>query len=373
MSKRTILSLAVMAAAGLLGTSALAGEHPPLGPLPPVSAPADNPTTPAKVELGRKLFWDGRLSGNGAMPCVACHQPELGWETNGPISMGYPGTIHWRSSQTIYNSAYYNKLFWNGSVTSLEGQAQAAAEGAVAGNGDTAMMEMRLAFVPEYVQSFKDVFGTEWPMVNDAWKALAAFQRTIVSDPKKVPFDRHAMGDKAALSEPAKRGLELFNGKAGCISCHNGALASDQKFHKTGVPQPKAFAEDPVQQITQRWQAYQKGMSEKTYRSADRDHGLYYVTKRPGDDGKFRTPSLRELKYTAPYMHNGVFETLAEVVAFYNKGGGEGSVLKPLGLTDAEGKDLVAFLESLSMDQPLLIEEPKLPPTKPLTTSAKGK
>ncbi len=372
--KKTILTACIAACAGMASAAFAAdGKFPPLGPLPPVKAPPDNPTTPAKVELGRKLFWDGRLSGNGAMPCVACHQPQLGWETNGAISMGYPGTIHWRSSQTIYNSAYYNKLFWDGTSTSLEAQAKSAAGGSVAGNGDDSMMEMRLAFVPEYRKAFKEIFGTEYPMINDAYRAIAAFQRTIISDPKKVPFDRFASGDAAALSDAAKRGKDLFEGKANCISCHNGPLVTDERFYRLGVPDPQSFADDPVQQITHRWQVYQKGVSEKVYRSADTDHGLYYATKRPDDMGKFRTPSLRELKYTAPYMHNGAFETLDDVVAFYNGGAGKGSGLKPLNLGETEAKDLVAFLESLSMDEPLIVEEPKLPETKPLTTSAKGK
>lgn len=368
--KRACLILGVVLAAGI--TSAASGQtprYPPLAPLPSVPIPADNPQTPEKIELGKKLFWDGRLSGNGAMPCAQCHQPDLGWGTGGAISFGYPGTTHWRNSQTILNSAFYNRLFWDGSVTSLEAQAPAAAGGAVAGNGDGSMMEMRLAFVPEYRAAFKKIFGTEYPMINDAWRAIAAFQRTIVSDPKKVPFDRYAMGDKKALSAAQKRGLDLFNGKAGCIACHNGSLASDEKFYRIGVPPAKEFSETPEQQITFRWEVYQKGVSEKTYRTASDDHGLYYVTKRPKDIGRWRVPSLRELKYTAPYMHNGAFETLDQVVEFYNGGGGkDAEKLKPLGLADQEKNDLVAFLGALSMDEPLKMAEPKLPESKPLWT-----
>jgi cytochrome c peroxidase len=321
--------------------------------------------TPEKVALGEKLYWDGRLSGNGAMPCSACHLPDLGWGTGGAISFGYPGTQHWRNSQTILNSAYYNKLFWEGSASSLEGQAPDAAEGGVAGNGDGSMMEMRLRFVPDYVRDFKQVFGTDWPNIAQAWMAIAAFERTIVTDATKVPFDRYLAGDATAMSDAAKRGMDLFNGKAGCISCHNGALVSDQKFYNTGVPTAPEFAEDPGYQITLRWELYQKGVSEDTYRQGDKDLGLYHRTKRPEDKYKFRTPSLRELRWTEPFMHNGVFDTLAEVVAFYNAGGGEGQTagLKPLGLTPEEQADIVAFLEALSMDEPLLLDEPELPET----------
>jgi cytochrome c peroxidase len=167
------------------------------------------------------------------------------------------------------------------------------------------------------------------------------------------------------MSDAAKRGMDLFNGKAGCISCHNGALVSDQKFYNTGVPTAPEFAEDPGYQITLRWELYQKGVSDDTYRQGDKDLGLYFRTKRPGDKYKFRTPSLRELRWTEPFMHNGVFDTLAEVVAFYNAGGGEGQTagLKPLGLTPEEQADIVAFLEALSMDEPLLLDEPELPET----------
>ena len=344
----------------------------PLGPLPPAPIPADNPMTPEKVALGKMLFWDSRLGGDASSPCAVCHQPDKGWGDGGKISRGYPGTQHWRNSQTVLNSAYYNKLFWEGSVTSLESQAPAAAEGNVAGNGDPSLMEMRLRFIPEYVERFKQVFGTEWPRITHAYQAIAAFQRTLNSDAKQVPFDRFIAGDKKALSENAQRGMAVYHGKGGCIQCHNGSLASDQKFYSLGVPVNDVFKTDPLYQITHRWEHYQKGVNEKDYRGADIDLGLYYITKNPKDIGKFRTPSLRELKYTAPFMHNGIFYTLDEVVDFYNKGGGAANwpnktpLIKPLGLTDQEKKDLVAFLESLSMDKPLLMDPPKLPPYQPM-------
>ena len=180
-----------------------------------------------------------------------------------------------------------------------------------------------------------------------------------------MPFDRFLAGDDTALSAEAKRGMEVFNGKAGCISCHNGALVSDQKFYNIGVPAAAEFEEDPLYQITLRWELYQKGMTEELYREGDDDLGLYHQTKRPDDKHKFRTPSLREVRWTEPFMHNGALETLADVVAFYNAGGGEGQTagLQPLGLSPEESDDLVAFLEALSMDEPLLLDEPELPET----------
>ncbi|BFN28234.1 cytochrome c551 peroxidase precursor [Pseudomonas sp. SCT] len=360
------LSLLVASLAVAFTASATnADAHPPLAPLPPVPVPKDNPQSAEKIALGKQLFWDYRLSGDGSMPCVSCHLPALGWGDGGQISRGYPGTKHWRNSQTILNSAYYNKLFWEGSVNSLEEQAPSAAEGAVAGNGDPSVMEMRLRFVPEYVDAFKNVFGSQWPRMNDAYRAIASYQRTVVSDASKVPFDRYANGDKNALDTSQKRGMALFNGKAGCVQCHNGPLASDQKYYDLGLPDFAGFVDDPLYQVTHRWEHYQKGVSEPRYRAANMDYGLYYVTKNPKDVGKFRTPSLREAKYTAPYMHNGVFTSLQEVVDFYDRGGGSGTskseLLKPLKLAAQEKQDLIAFIEALSMSEPLLHDDPTLP------------
>ena len=355
-------------AALLIGGAGAAQEKkfPPLGPLPPVPVPADNPMSAAKVALGKLLFFDARLSGDASTSCASCHSPESGWGDGGDLSRGYPGTQHWRNSQTILNSAYYAKLFWAGESTSLEAQARSAATGNVAGNGDTMMMEERLRQVPEYVKRFREVFGTPWPTIDDAWRAISAFERTVVSRAKDVPFDRFMKGDAKALSEGAKRGLALFQGKAGCVQCHNGALLSDEDYHNVGVPKNPAFEEDPLRQITLRYQHVIRGVPESVYRKADRDLGLFYTTKREADKGRFRTPSLRELKYTAPYMHNGAFFELDEVIDFYDEGGGQDAnkspLIRKLGLTDEEKEDLLAFLESLSSDEPLLMKPPELPP-----------
>ncbi len=342
------------------------GKFPPLGPLPPVPVPADNPMSPAKVELGKLLFFDARLSGDASTSCASCHSPENGWGDGGDLSRGYPGTQHWRNSQTILNSAYYAKLFWAGEVPSLEAQAKSAATGNVAGNGDTMMMEERLRQVPEYVKRFREVFGSAWPTIDDAWRAISAYERTLISKAEDVPFDRFMKGDKKALSESALRGLALFRGKAQCIQCHNGPLLSDEDYHNIGVPKNPAFEEDPLRQITLRFQHVIRGVPESVYRKADRDLGLYYTTKREADKGRFRTPSLRELNYTAPFMHNGAFFELDEVIDFYDEGGGEDAnkspLLKKLGLSDEEKEDLLAFLESLSSDKPLLVQPPELPP-----------
>ncbi len=367
-SRSAVLALAALLLGGALWAGGALGQarrFPALGPLPPVSSPSDNPTTEAKVELGKLLFWDTRLSGDVSTSCATCHDPKLGWGDGGALSRGYPGAEHWRNSQTLLNSAYYSKLFWAGEVTSLESQAGAAATGNVAGNGDPIMMEERLRQVPEYVRRFKEVFGVERPTIDTAWMAIAAFERTLVSKAEDIPFDRYARGDQSALSPEAKRGLALFQGKAGCIQCHNGPLLSDESYHNLGVPKNPAFENTPLRQITLRYQHVIRGVPERLYRSADSDLGLYYTTKQEADKGKFRTPSLREVKYTAPYVHNGVFGALEEVVEFYNRGGGndpnKSPLLKPLGLSDQEEKDLLAFLLSLSSDQPLIVEPPALP------------
>ena len=333
-----------------------------LGVLPPVTMPDDNPMTSAKAELGKILFFDRRLSGNGFVSCATCHAPNAGWGDGNALSLGYPGTLHWRNSQTIINTAYQAKLFWGGEKTSLEAQAKSAWTGNIAGNLDPIMAEETLRQIPDYVQRFREVFGTESPKFDDALRALAAFEATVNS--RNVPFDNYLRGNQEAMSDAALRGAELFVGKARCIVCHGGTLLTDQSYHNTGVPQNPAFESDPLRQITLRFQYRARGVPEEVYRSADRDLGLYYTTKQDSDRGKFRTPPLREVGQTGPYMHNGVFETLTEVVEFYNDGGGQNPnldpLVRPLGLTSDEIADVVAFLHSVTGD-PIIIQPPDMP------------
>ncbi len=335
----------------------------PLGPLGEVPVPRDNRLSDEKVALGRLLFFDPRTSGDVSTSCASCHNPELGWGDGGDLSRGYPGTQHWRNSQTIFNTGYLYKLFWAGESTSLESQADSAITGNLAGNGDPEMIEERLYQVPEYRRRFREAFGTHKPIYGDVLRAIASFERAEVNS-RDVPFDRFAGGDESALTEEAKRGLALFIGKARCLQCHHGPLFTDQDMHALGVPDNPAFDEDPQRQIALRFQHYSRGLPEEEYRDARTDLGLYYTTRRPEDRGRFRTAPLRELHHTGPYMHNGVFLTLAEVVDFYDRGGGEGpnksELLRALGLSDREKGDLIAFLESLSGDR-VLIEPPDLP------------
>ncbi|HEC23197.1 MAG TPA: c-type cytochrome [Chloroflexi bacterium] len=341
--------------------------YPPLAVLPPVPFPLDNPYTPEKAELGRLLYFDTRMSGDGSLSCNSCHPASDGsWGIASPISFGYPGSTHWRNASTIINSAYYTHLNWDGSAPSLERQNNGAWTGAVAGNVDPAMAEERLAQVPEYVRLFNEVFGDEYPTYMHALMAVATFQRTIVS--RNVPFDAYLQGDENAISEEARRGYELFTGRANCIACHNGPLISDDSFHNLGVPEYPGFQNNPLNQITFRFEQWAKGVPDEIYYTATRDLGLYYITKQEEDMGRFRTPGLRDVCYTAPYMHNGVFATLEEVVAFYNAGGGDDPnkdpLMQPLNLTAQEQADLVAFLESLCGDR-IIVEAPELPPYAP--------
>ncbi len=363
----------------LITTGGLAQEIPPLAPLGPPPIPADNPQSPAKIEWGRYLFFDPRLGGDASTGCATCHEPEQGWSWAEDISRGYPGTVHWRGSQTIINAAYYSKLFWAGSSVSLEAQARAASKGGVAGNGETDIMEARLALIPRYVELSRAAFGTEWPLLRDAYRAIAAFERTLVQ--RDTPLDRYLLGDKTALSEAQLRGKRLFEGKAGCIRCHNGPLASDENYYNIGVPGVKRWETDGLAQITFRFELYAKGVPEPLYRTLKDDPGAYFRSRNRWDMGKFRTPSLRYTLYTAPYMHSGQFDTLEEVVDFYDAGGvaadgrttafpeTKSPLIRPLGLSEEEKEDLVAFIEAFSGEE-ILMEKPELPPYAPRFTRA---
>ena len=345
-----------------IGPSAADLRSRGLSVLPPVTMPPDNPMTSAKAELGKILFFDRRMSGNGFVSCATCHLPNAGWGDGNALSLGYPGTLHWRNSQTIINTAYQSKLFWGGEKTSLEAQAKSAWTGNIAGNLDPIMAEETLRQIPEYVRRFQEVFGTESPRFDDALRALAAFEATVNS--RNVPFDNYLRDNQDAMSDAALRGAGLFVGKARCIECHGGSLLTDQSYHNTGVPMNADFESDALRQITLRFQHRARGVPEEVYRSADRDLGLYYTTKQEADKGKFRTPPLREVGQTGPYMHNGVFDALTEVVEFYNDGGGQDPkldpLIRPLGLTADEIADVVAFLDSITGD-PIIIQPPDMP------------
>ncbi len=348
----------------LPGTGENADRPAGLAPLPPVPVPGNDPLTPPKAELGKLLFFDPRLSGDASTSCATCHDPKLGWGDGGELSRGYPGTVHWRNSQTVLNAAYLTRWFWTGSAATMEAQAKSAMTGPLAGNMNPVLAEERLKQVPVYVDLFRKAYGSA-PSLDLALRAIAAFERTVVS--RNVPFDRYLRGETSALTAEQQRGLGLFRGKAACIQCHHGPMLTDETMHNVGVPPNPAFAADPLRQIAMRERMKSKGVPERVYLVFDRDPGRFLDTQRDEDKGKFRTPPLRELRYTAPYMHNGVFLTLEEVVDFYNKGGGDdpfgtkSHLVKPLNLSPEEQRALVAFLDSLSGDE-VIVQPPPLPP-----------
>lgn len=364
----------ILSGMGTAWTSEDPDYDEPLAPLALPPVPTHNPITAQKAALGRVLFFDPKLTGDASLSCGTCHAPNYGWGFNTSISRGYPGTVHWRNASTVVNSGHFGKLFWQGSSLGLEAQAESANRGAVGGNGERDVMESRLRQSPFYVEQFKAIFGSERPLLEDAWQAIATFERLELTQ-RNTPLDRYLAGEQNALSQQAVQGLELFQGKANCIECHNGPLLSDEKYYNLGVPRPKEWAELGINTITYRWETLAKGAQEEQYRQWKDDAGLYYTTKNKADIGKFRTPQLRYLSHTAPYMHAGQFLTLEEVIDFYNRGGGKNEftrlyrtktpLLKPLGLSDEEKAALVALLEESSGEE-IILPAPEIPAYQPM-------
>ena len=336
------------------------GADDKLAPLPPVAVPKDNPMTPEKIELGRMLFFDPRLSGNSGMSCSKCHVPKKGWSNGLQMSDAYPGTKHWRHVPTVLNAAYLKQLFWDGRAASLEQQSTGPIEAPIEMNQNFAHLVEKLSGIPYYRRAFKKVFDGDVTMENLA-KAISAFERTIVSKPG--PVDRFLKGDKNALTASQKRGMAIFEDKANCIACHHGPLLTDHGFHVIGVPEIEPLKTETDRIATRHF--FAKVNKYPNPRKVDADYGREFITKSRSDRGKFKTPSLRELRWTAPYMHNGAFETLEDVVEFYMAGGGKHAnkdpKLKPFELTDHEFDDLLNFLEALSSEKPLLVKKPELP------------
>ena len=318
----------------------------PLGPLPKVEMPDK-----AKVELGRLLFFEKRLSGDGDRACSDCHIPEQGWAFPEQLSIGYPGTLHYRNAKTVMNVRFARYFYWDGRLdggNDLPTQARDAMTDAHFMAADGRIMTQRMKQIPEYVRMFNEAYGGE-PYFGLIIKAIGDFEKTLVS--KNVPFDRYMKGEKSALSAEAKRGLELFRGRGNCVQCHDGVMLSDGQPHRLGVPVNPAIFE------TERYttlRSQQMFLGTPNYFNLKADPGFFGTEKQTRYFGTFVTPSLREVSKTAPYMHNGMLPTLAAVIDFYDQGGGDvgnkDPVLEPLGLNAAEKAALVAFLESLSGD-----------------------
>ncbi len=337
-----------------LTSSASAGH---LEPFRSVPVPEQNPQTPEKIELGKKLFFDRRLSGDGTMSCVTCHDPEQAFADNLEVSLSYPTTRNWRNSPTLINVAFQKYLFHDGRALSLEDQALFPMMSAFEMNQNLDFLEEELRSVPEYASGFKQVFGGEVTRERIAM-ALAAFERTLIS--VNSPLDRYLSGDKKALSADARKGLDIFTGKGKCADCHYGVNLADDRFYALNAPENPEHQNDPRIAATRRFVA--KVYHYEEYRSLNEDPGRYLITKDRKDWKAFKTPTLRELAKTSPYMHNGMLKTLDEVIEFFNGGGGRGNTaLKPLMLTAEEKRRLRSFLLEALTGETIVIKYPELP------------
>jgi cytochrome c peroxidase len=308
---------------------------PDIGPLPAyVPMPQTNVNFVQKVNLGKQLYFDGRLSKNNAISCAFCHNPGTGFADARQFSLGAFGTAGGRQAPTVYNTSFNPFQFWDGRATSLEEQAIGPIHNPIEMAETHETVVPKIAKIPGYQKQFRAVFGAGVSLQGIA-DAIAAFERTIVS--ANSAFDKYTMGESKAMDEAAIRGMQLFKGKARCVLCHNGPNFTDNQFHNLGVPQEGLLKEDL---------------------------GRYNVSRRERDKGAFKTPTLRSVTETAPYMHDGVFKTLEDVIEFKNKGGEPNPnlspLMKPLSLTPEEKADLSAFLKALQ-GAPLKIVMPKLP------------
>ena len=312
--------------------------------LPTFSIPSDNPVTKGKVELGKQLFFDKRLSKNDSIACADCHRVDEGWSDPRTNSIGFACIPTERNSQSILNAGYSTFLFWDGRSMSLEDQAVIPIT-----NPDEMGMDSldevveKISKIKGYTDQFDLVFddGITSKNIGDA---ISAFERTLVGG--NSPYDQFVNGDQTALSESAMRGKEVFFNQGHCNACHSGPLFTDNGFHNIGV------GHDGDQAAEDRWDMD--------------DNGRFKVTGRKGDTGSFKTPSLRDIHLTAPYMHGGQFETLEEVVEFYDRGGEKNPQLDeemfPLKLTDQQKTDLVEFLRvGLASGTYPMVEPPVLP------------
>jgi len=334
-------------------------EAPPLG-LPPVPVPEDNPITEDKVRLGQKLFFDRRLSVNNTVSCAMCHVAEQGFAQNElKTPVGIEGKGVRRNAPTIYNTAYLNRLFHDGREFSLENQVwQPLLADNEMGNLAIGTVIERIRGFDDYDGLFERAFG-RGPDVQTIGMALASYERVLVS--ADSPFDRWFYGnDRQALDASARRGFELFRGKARCVACHtmtsDSALFTDNGFHNTGIgyygTMRPAVAELDVLLAPGLAERIETDVLRSTGTEQFRDLGRYEVTGRPADRWRYRTPSLRNVALTAPYMHDGSLRSLRDVLTFYNRGGVPNEVLdpliRPLGLTAREIDDLLAFLNALT-------------------------
>jgi cytochrome c peroxidase len=337
-------------------------KEPPTG-LPPIPAPEDNPITSVKIELGKLLFFDRRLSHNNTISCAMCHVPEQGFSSNEvATAVGIEGRTVRRNSPTIYNVAYLERLFHDGRETSLEQQiwGPLLARNEM-GNPSVGRVMEQISAIPEYRELFERAFAGRPLSMETVGMALASYERVLVS--ANSPFDRwYYEGQKDALTEIQQAGFRLFTGKANCSSCHHiardWALFTDQQLHNTGIGYQRSMSKTPAETIVQIAPGTQISVRGDVIAEASEpppnDLGLYEITENPDDRWKYRTPTLRNIALTAPYMHDGSLSTLEQVIGFYTHGGVENELLdpliQPLNLSSTETNQLLEFLNSLTGD-----------------------
>lgn len=303
--------------------------------------PADNPSTPAKVELGKKLYHDPRLSANGVVSCNSCHNVMAGGDDNRPNSIGVKDQRGGRGAPTVWNAAFQSVQFWDGRAPSLEAQAKGPVTNPIEmGMKSWDEVVARLKAIPGYVEEFSAAFGSPDAVTADnAAKAIAAYERTLITP--NSPYDRYVKGDKSALTEQQVRGMNTF-AEVGCTACHSGPNFS-------GPTQPEGTG------FFQKFPTFENGALEAQY-GFMKDEGRFEVTKNPADKHLFRVPTLRNIALTAPYFHNGKVQTLSDAVTVMAK------TQLNKDLTKEQNADIVAFLNALTGEFPK-IEMPRLPGT----------
>ncbi|MED5619395.1 cytochrome-c peroxidase [Ideonella sp. BN130291] len=327
------IGFSTMAAPGAPVPAAAAGDRQWSLAKPPM--PADNASTPARVELGKALFFDPRLSGNGAMSCASCHNPSLGWSDGLKTAVGWGGKVLGRATPTVVNTGFNTQFMWDGRKKSLEDQALGPMKTPEEMNTDFAVALARLKNVPGYVAMFDKAYPGEGVSEETIAKAIAAFERTVVSSDS--PFDRWLAGDRKALTTSQWRGFKVFTdpAKGNCAACHSGGNFTDNGYHNIGLTP-----------------------------GAEPDVGRFGIRKVASMKGAFKTPTLRDIELTAPYFHDGSAASLRDVVEHYARGGDDRSNLsasmKPLTLTEQDKDDLVQFMKSLT-GRPKAVALPHLP------------
>jgi len=326
--------------------------------------PRDNPMTASKVELGRRLFFDARLSADGKVSCATCHDPKLGFSDGKKVAEGIGGRLGTRNSPGLLNAIFTPDQFWDGRAGTLEEQAiQPLVNPLEMGNASHDEVVARLKAMSDYRAEFQSVFGGEATM-SRVGQAIAAYERTLVAGDS--PFDRYLLGNAGQISDAAVRGFALFRGRARCSRCHTFSAQmpyfTDFNYHNTGVaanhPNFHGLARQALA-ITEKefsGEMTKTAVDKLAQEDGGQELGRLLVSRHILDLGSYRTPSLRNVALTAPYFHDGSARTLADVVRFYNEGGKANLNrewdLTELGLTEDEQRDLVAFLESLTGQLP---------------------